>query len=93
MTEDPYSDLMARISGITNVFIQSKPKKSCRVCDILTLSATFWVGVRYGTHDLLYLVHGRSSRKQSFSKQHFSKDAAEAPHIHTIGVPLDKIIA
>lgn len=51
---------------------------------------TFGAGVRYGTHDLLYLVNGGSPREQCFSQQHLSQDTAKAPHVHTFSVPLDE---
>lgn len=51
---------------------------------------TFRAGVRYGTHDLFNLVDSGSPRKQSFTQQHLSQNAAKAPHVHTFGVPLDK---
>lgn len=52
---------------------------------------TIWAWVWYGTHDFLYLVDGRCPREQGFSQQHLSQDAAKAPHVHTLSVPLDKM--
>lgn len=52
---------------------------------------TFWARVRYGTHDLLYLVDGGGPREHGFTQQHLSQDAAKAPHVYTFSVPLDRM--
>lgn len=52
---------------------------------------TLRTGVRYGSHDLLYLVDGGRSREKGFSQQHLPQDAAEAPHVNAFGVPFDKM--
>ncbi len=52
---------------------------------------TFWAGVWYSTHDLLYLVDGGCPGEQGFSQQHLSQDAAKAPHVHTFSVPVDEM--
>lgn len=65
--------------------LYSNEKVSCFWLHLVT----FWAWVRYGTHDLFDLVDSGSPRKQSFTLKHLSQDAAQAPHVHTFGVPLD----
>lgn len=55
----------------------------------MSFLVTFWAGVWYGTHDLLYLVDSGRPREQGFSQQHLSQDAAKAPHVYTFSVPVD----
>lgn len=52
---------------------------------------TVWAWVWYGTHDLLYLIDSGCPGEQGFSQQHLSQDAAKAPHVHTLSVPLDEM--
>lgn len=58
---------------------------------IWSSSTTFWAGVWYGTHDLLYLVDGGGPGEQGFSQKHLSQNTAKTPHVHTFSVPLDKM--
>lgn len=66
-------------------------KSKCANSDPEMSYQTFWAGVRYGTHNLLNLVDGGSPREQGFPQQHLCQDTAQAPHVHTFSIPMDKM--
>lgn len=55
---------------------------------------TFLRRYRNGGHDLFHLVHGRRTGKQWLSRNHFSQDTTQTPHVYTFSIsksPLERL--